>query len=113
MMWPRVYMDEVKCQRLMDCLKHFRRGVPESTGEPGAPVKDEYRHGADAWGGLAVVVDRLNNDGVERPKVTLADTRPLDMGMGMALAGLTVVRKKSARVRPSMMISEKIVTGEM
>jgi phage terminase large subunit len=45
-LFPRVYADEAKTARLMNCLKRFRRGVPESTGEPGAPVKDEYRHGA-------------------------------------------------------------------
>lgn len=83
MMWPRVYMDEVKCERLMECLKRFRRGVPETTGEPGAPVKDEYRHGADAYGGMAMVVDRLTNDGAETPKFRLEDNAPKDKAMGM------------------------------
>lgn len=83
MMWPRVYMDEVKCARLMECLKHFRRGVPESTGEPGAPVKDEYRHGADAYGGMAMIVDQLSNEGGGSKTYPLADSTPLDRGMGM------------------------------
>ena len=74
MMWPRVYMDAMKCARLMECLKRFRRAVPDSTGEPGAPVKDEYRHAADAFGGLALIVDKLSNDGIERKKYPLADT---------------------------------------
>jgi phage terminase large subunit len=82
MMWPRVYMDEVKCVRLMDCLKRFRRGVPETTGEPGHPVKDEYRHGADAYGGLAMIVDKLTNDGQDRPAVKLDVFVPADPGMG-------------------------------
>jgi len=82
MMFPRVYMDEAKCERLMDCLKRFRRGVPESTGEPGAPVKDEYRHGADTFGGLAMIVDKLRNEN-DRPRPRVADYAPLDRSMGM------------------------------
>lgn len=82
MMWPRAYMDEEKCARLMDCLKHFKRAVPATTGEPGAPVKDEFRHGADAWGGLSMIVDRLTNDGVEDNPVRIEDTAPMDAGMG-------------------------------
>jgi phage terminase large subunit len=62
MMFPRVYIDRDKCARLLECLKRFRRGVPESTGEPGAPVKDEFRHGADAFGYLAMIVDQLGNE---------------------------------------------------
>jgi phage terminase large subunit len=81
MMFPRVYMDDKKCPRLMDCLKRFRRGVPESTGEPGAPVKDEYRHGADAFGGLSMIVDKLSNEGeYRRPSVPAY--APFDAGAG-------------------------------
>lgn len=65
-LFPRVYMDEEKCSRLMDCLKRFRRSIAEMTGEPGSPVKDEYRHGADAFGGLAMIVDKLCNEREKR-----------------------------------------------
>lgn len=82
MMFPRVYVDEVKCERLMTCLKRFRRGVPESTGEPGAPIKDEYRHGADAFGGLAMIVDKLSNEN-ERPTIRQSPPRSLDRGTGL------------------------------
>ena len=82
MMWPRVYMDNTKCPRLMDCLKRFRRGVPESTGEPGTPIKDEYRHGADAFGVLAMNVDKISNDVTPR-KVVLETYEPSDSGMGI------------------------------
>lgn len=81
MMFPRVYMDATKCARLMECLKRFRRAVPDSTGEPGAPVKDEFRHGADAFGGLALIVDKLTNDGIERVRYPLADTSPSVRGV--------------------------------
>jgi phage terminase large subunit len=67
-MFPRVYIDDGEnCERLVTCLKRFRRAVPETTGEPGLPVKDEYRHGADAWGGLARIVHKLHNDLQQRP----------------------------------------------
>ena len=82
MLWPRVYMDETKCARLMDCLKRFRRGVPETTGEPGSPVKDEYRHGADAFGGLAQIVDQLGNEDV-KPRIPATRHKPLDPGTGI------------------------------
>jgi phage terminase large subunit len=68
MMFPRVYIDKTNCARLLECLKRFKRGVPDSTGEPGAPVKDEYRHGADAFGLLALIVDKLSND-TEMPPI--------------------------------------------
>ncbi len=76
MMFPRVYVDEVKCARLMLCLKRYRRGVPESTGEPGHPVHDEYSHGADAFGGLSMIVDKLENDvgGPFRPRFAARGT---------------------------------------
>lgn len=70
MLFPRTYIDEDNGERLVECLRRFRRAVPESTGEPGLPVKDEYRHGADAFGGLARIVDQLHNDleGTRPPK---------------------------------------------
>lgn len=82
MLFPRVYVDETKCARLMECLKRFRRGVPESTGEPGSPIKDEYRHGADAWGGLAMIVDKISND-TEGPVRKAPAFTPADPAMGM------------------------------
>ena len=82
MMFPRLYADEVKCERLLTCLKRFRRGVPEKTGEPGAPIKDEYRHGADAFGGLAMIVDKLSNEN-ETPTIRQSPPRSLDRGTGL------------------------------
>jgi phage terminase large subunit len=81
MLFPRIYVDEAKCARLMDCLKRFRRGVPEATGEPGAPVKDEYRHGADAFGGLALIVDKISNDNIVLPQVPVFGPSDAEVGM--------------------------------
>jgi phage terminase large subunit len=82
MMFPRVYADETKAERLMTCLKRYRRGVPESTGEPGLPVHDEYCHGADAFGGLAMIVDKLTND-TEWSAPKYIPHEPLDRGLGL------------------------------
>ena len=91
MMFPRVYVDDsrLECEtgylgaaRLMDCLKRYRRAVPESTGEPGHPVHDEYSHGADAWRGLAVIVDQISNDN-EAPLPRQRPPRPHVRGLGM------------------------------
>ena len=82
MLFPRVYADETKCDRLMTCLKRYRRGVPESTGEPGAPVHDEYSHGADAFGGLATIVDKLRNEN-DMPTVSYSTPRSADPGTGL------------------------------
>lgn len=82
MMFPRVYADETKAARLLTCLKRYRRGVPEATGEPGAPVHDEYSHGADAYGGLALIVDKLSNE-PERQTPKVDAFAPADPAMGM------------------------------
>lgn len=93
LMFPRTYIDNsptqvderngsiTGCQRLVECLRRFQRSIPKSTEEPGIPVKNEYRHGADAFGYLATVVDKLTNDeGPRRP--TVITPVPLDPGMG-------------------------------
>ena len=66
MLFPRLYFDKTRTERLLECLKRYRRGVPATTGEPGSPVHDEYSHGADAARYLAVVSDMLRNDEEEQ-----------------------------------------------
>lgn len=83
MMFPRVYMDETKADRLMFCLKRFRRGIPEATGEPGSPVHDEYSHGASAFGDMAGIVDQLRNEADKPARPKTEPHVPLDRGMGM------------------------------
>ena len=67
MMFRQVYFDEVKADRLVECLKRYRRNIPVSTEEPTGPVHDEYSHGADAFRYLAQVQDRLTNDEFGEP----------------------------------------------
>jgi phage terminase large subunit len=58
----RSYFDKTKCERLLECLKRYRRNIPATTGEPGSPVHDEYSHGADAFRYMAIMADKLTNE---------------------------------------------------
>ena len=62
LMFSRCYFDQEHTARLVDCLKRYRRRINQATQEPEAPLHDEYSHGADAFRGLAMIVDKLKND---------------------------------------------------
>lgn len=81
-LFPRVYMDEKKCARLVDCLKRYRRAIPVSTGEPASPVHDEYSHGADAFRGLGLIVDKIRNAGDRPSPPRLPSFSVFDSSMG-------------------------------
>jgi phage terminase large subunit len=85
LLWPRVYMnsDSEGCKVLKNCLGRFRRAIPKTTGEPGAPVKDAFRHGADAFGGLGMIVDKMSNTMQKRSSGRLGEFLPQDRAMGM------------------------------
>jgi phage terminase large subunit len=92
MMFPRVYIDNTArkpatgylgAARLIECLKRYKRHVPATTGEPGAPVHDAVSHGADAYGGLAEIVDQIRNDGERKPVAPIPGFRSTVPGAGM------------------------------
>lgn len=58
----RTYFDKAKTERLIECLKRYRRAISSTTNEPGLPVHDEFSHGADAFRYLSVVADQLKNE---------------------------------------------------
>lgn len=60
MMFPRVYIDQTKAARLLECLKRYRR-IINKLGESMAPLHDEYSHGADMFRYTAMSVDRMTN----------------------------------------------------
>ena len=60
--FPRCYFDQTKARRLVECLKRYRRQIGVQTQEPGAPLHDQYSHGADAFRYLALVADQLRNE---------------------------------------------------
>ena len=62
MLFPRVYFDEAKTARLIECLKRYRRDVHSKTGEAAAPLHDQYSHGADNFRYLGQAVDQMKND---------------------------------------------------
>lgn len=60
--FAQTYFDRTNCARLLQCLKRYRRSVPTTTGEPGAPVHDEWSHGADAYRYMHVAAPQLVNE---------------------------------------------------
>ena len=67
LVFPRIYFDKNKTQRLVECLKRYRRHVNQTTNEPGAPLHDEHSHGADAFRYLCVTADHMGNALAQKP----------------------------------------------
>lgn len=61
MAFPRCYFDKTKTGRLVECLKRYRRQINERTNEPGAPLHDEFSHGADMFRYLGQAVDLMSS----------------------------------------------------
>lgn len=59
--FDRVWFDKEKAERLVECLKRYRRNIGQKTGEGGSPLHDEYSHGADGFRYLALCADQLKN----------------------------------------------------
>lgn len=72
--FERVWFDAAKTERLVECLKRYRRNMGQKTGEAGTPLHDEFSHGADAFRYLALTADQMTN--AERKKVTLGNQKP-------------------------------------
>ncbi len=68
MNFHRVYFDK-SAHRLVDCLKHYRRSINSATNEPGAPLHDEYSHGADAFRYLCTSADSMKNESWSKEKI--------------------------------------------
>lgn len=95
MMSPRVYIDNGKrdtpperpdqllgAAHLVDRLKRYKRSIPRTTNEPTTPLHNKDSHGADAFGGLAEIVDQIRNAG-DTPAVTLPGFRNAEPSMGL------------------------------
>jgi phage terminase large subunit len=70
-----------KTDRLVECLKRYRRSVNSTTNEPGAPLHDEYSHGADNWRYLSLCADMMTNDD-ERPHIHITPFEAFDPEFG-------------------------------
>lgn len=62
MAFNKVYFDKTKADRLIQCLKRYKRNIPVSTGEPASPVHDEYSHGADCFRYLSLIANQMSNE---------------------------------------------------
>lgn len=75
MSFQQVYFDKTKANRLIQCLKRYRRNIPTTTGEPASPVHDEWSHGADAFRYLALVAPQLSNEDLFGKKIKYPNTK--------------------------------------
>lgn len=62
MTFGRIYFDKTKTERLIQCLKRYRRSINQQTNEPGAPLHDEWSHGADDFRYLCINAEQFNNE---------------------------------------------------
>jgi phage terminase large subunit len=60
--FPRLYMDKTKAARIIQCAKRYRRSINQQTNEPGAPMHDEWSHGADNLRYIAVNAESMTNE---------------------------------------------------
>lgn len=58
--FPRLYVDEERCKRLVECLKRYRR-IVNKAGESMGPLHDEFSHGADMFRYASLSVNQMNN----------------------------------------------------
>ena len=58
----RLFLDRTKTERLIECLKRYRRAINRQTEEPGHPLHDEFSHGADCVRYLCINADRMSNE---------------------------------------------------
>ena len=69
MHFHKCYFDK-SVHRLLECLKNYKRSINSSTNEPGAPLHDEYSHGADAFRYMATSVEQMKNESWGGEKIT-------------------------------------------
>lgn len=98
MVFPRVYMDisDFSNQRetgflggarLLECLRHYRRVIPQITKsnpepEPAAPKHDQYSHGCDAFGAMCEIAEQIIDEGMEEPMPVVPAYSNADPSMG-------------------------------
>lgn len=62
MAFGRMYFDKDRTTRLVQCAKRYRRSINKQTNEPGAPLHDEWSHGADNLRYVAINADDMRNE---------------------------------------------------
>lgn len=77
--WPDAYLG---AERLLYCLRRYKRIIPKSTGEESSPLHDEFSHACDAFGGLSEIAGRLRSEFVTKVYPTLGGFQQFDRGLG-------------------------------
>lgn len=67
MAFRQMYFHKAKTERLIQCAKRYRRQVNQSTNEPGAPLHDEWSHGADNLRYIALNAGKMTNTERKKP----------------------------------------------
>jgi len=81
--FPRIYIDKTNCSQLIESWKRYRRHINRQTLTAGAPVHDQYSHGADVTRYIAINIDRMTNDTARKPMpMNVASYAPLDSAVG-------------------------------
>lgn len=61
--FPNVYFSDSKSvERLIHCLRRYRRNIPQTTNEAAKPLHDEFSHGADAFRYMAISAEDMRNE---------------------------------------------------
>lgn len=58
----QVFFDRSKCERLIQCLKRYRRQINQQTNEASTPLHDEWSHGADCFRYICINADKMKNE---------------------------------------------------
>jgi phage terminase large subunit len=83
LVFPRIYVDKTNCTQLIESWKRYRRHINKQTLTAGAPVHDQYSHGADNTRYIAINIDKMTNDTERKPMPqNVASYQPLDDAVG-------------------------------
>lgn len=62
MTFGRMFFDKEKTERLIECVKRYRRVINKTTNEAGAPMHDEFSHGADNLRYICINAEAMTNE---------------------------------------------------
>lgn len=89
-LFPRVWFDQVKARRLVDCLANYRQEWIDSRQTFGTkPLHDQYSHGADAFRYLAVGMREAPTIDYTRPRYARTSLTPDPRRAGGAIRRAT------------------------
>lgn len=69
MLFRQMYFDKDKCAGLIEALRRYRRHINRKTNAAGSPVHDDFSHGADMLRYVAINIDHMTNEDVDRKEI--------------------------------------------